>query len=428
MKDILKTILAEWLEKKLPQTIKREIDLEQYDNLKIKKAVVITGFRRVGKTYLMFDYIKKLLGKYSKKDVVYINFEDERIEQSTEVLSLLLPTIISFYNQKPKYLFLDEIQNIPLWSKWVRRILDTEEIKIFLSGSSSKIGSEEIPTELRGRFFEVKVYPLTLKEYFNFKNFNFDKEKIYYLVEEKAKFDYLLNEYLVWGGFPEVVLLPLEKKQEILQGYFNTVVKREIVDRFKIKNEIVLKTLLKLIINSTYISVSKLFNQLKSLGFSVGKTTVNQYLSYIESSYFLKQLFFYSPSMVNQLQYPRKIYLIDNGFFTSLSIKFSKNWGKLWENFVFWHLYRKYGEEIYFYQDRNKNEVDFVVFEGEKIKGLYQSCYQLTDFETKEREFKSLTKAIKKLSPKNAFLIVKDYEDAVVKDIKKSIIDIFDLI
>lgn len=237
-----------------------------------------------------------------------------------------------------------------------------------------------------------------------------------------------MDEYLVWGGFPEVVLLPLEKKQEVLQSYFNTVVKREIIDRFKIKNEIVLKTFLKLIINSTYISVSKLFNQLKSLGLAVGKTTLNQYLSYIESSYFLKQLFFYSPSMVNQLQYPRKVYLIDNGFFTSLSVKFSKNWGKLWENFIFWYLYRKYGEEIYFYQDKNKNEVDFVVFEGKKIKALYQSCYELTDFETKEREFKSLKKAIKKLSPEKAFLIVRDYKKAVVKDIKRMIIDIFDLI
>lgn len=415
MKDILKTILYEWLERKLPETIEREKKLVFDNNNLVKKATVITGFRRVGKTYFLFHHIKQLLKKYSRKEVIYINFEDERIPQETDILTSLLPTIQSIFFEKPKYLFLDEIQNIPLWSKWLRRILDTENIKIYLTGSSSKMSSFELPSELRGRCFEIKIYPLTLGEFFQFKNISFDKEKIKYLPEEKARFDFLFDEYLLWGGLPEVVLLPLEKKQEALQSYFETVIKKEIVDRFKIKNELTLKTLLKLIINSTYITVSKLYNNLKSLGIKIGKTTVNEYLSYIESSYFLTQLYIYSPSIINQLQYPRKPYLIDTGFFTSLSTKFSKNFSRLFENFVFWQL-KLNQENIFYYQDRNKNEVDFVTFEEEKVKALYQVCYDLSDFETKEREIKSLDKAIKKLNCKNAYFVVKNIDQNLLKD------------
>ncbi len=368
---------------------------------------MVTGFRRSGKTYLLFHHIKELLKRYSKKEIVYINFEDERISPDISFLSQLLPTIQAVYGDKPKYLFLDEVQNIPLWSKWLRRVVDTERAKIFLTGSSSKISSVELPSELRGRCFEVKISPLNLKEFFRFKNFIVDKEKIKYLADEKAKFDFLFDEYLLWGGMPEVVLLPIEKKQETLQNYFATVVKKEIIDRFKIKNELAIKNLLKLIVNSTYITVSKLYHTLKSLGLAIGKTTVNQYLSFIESSYFFTPLYFYSPSVINQLQYPRKPHLIDNGFITSLSTRFSKNYSRLFEHFVFWQLKLK-EESLFYYQDRNKNEVDFVVLKDEKPDALYQACYDILDLETKEREIKSLKKAKNKLNCSNLFLVTKD--------------------
>ncbi len=409
MESVLKTILYEWLERKLPETIERETKLDLKEDFLVKKITVVTGFRRSGKTYLLFHHIKKLLKRYSKKEVVYINFEDERIVPDVSFLSQLLPMIQAVYGDKPKYLFLDEIQNIPLWSKWLRRVVDAESVKIFLTGSSSKISSVELPSELRGRCFEVKIFPLNLREFFRFKNFIVDKEKIKYLADEKAKFEFLFNEYLLWGGMPEVVLLPVEKKQETLQNYFATVVKKEIIDRYKIKNELAIKTLLKLIVNSTYITVSKLYHTLKSLGLAIGKTTVNQYLSFIESSYFFTPVYFYSPSMINQLKYPRKPYLIDNGFITSLSTKFSKNYSRLFEHFVFWHLKLK-EESLFYYQDKNKNEVDFVVLKDEKPEALYQACYDISDFETKEREIKSLKKAKNKLNGLNLFLVTKDFK------------------
>jgi predicted AAA+ superfamily ATPase len=416
MEEILRTILYEWLERKLPSTIEREQKLEFEINKRVKKAVVVTGFRRAGKTYFLFHHIKKLLEKYSRKEVVYINFEDERIPQETAFLSALLPTIKAVFGQMPKFLFLDELQNIPSWSKWLRRVLESYEIQLFVTGSSSKMSSYELPSELRGRCFEIRINPLNLKEFFRFKNFSFDKEKLKYLPQTKADFNFLFDEYLYWGGLPEVVLLPSEKKQEALQGYFETVVKKEMIDRFKIKNETALKTLLKLLINSSYISISKLFNSLKSLGIAVGKTTLSEYLSYIESSYFLKQLYFYSPSMLNQLQYPRKVYFVDNGFISALSTRFSKNFSRLWENLVFWWL-KSSNKEIYYYQDRNKNEVDFVGFKDGKVVSLYQACYSLTDFETKEREIKALKKASRRLNCKNVFFVARNIDEKITKDL-----------
>lgn len=405
MDNIVRTILLEWLERPLPKPLKREQKITFPKIPRVNKAQVVTGFRRVGKTYLLYDYIRFLLSKLSRKEVVYINFEDERILPKTETVSQLIPQIQTVFGRKPAYLFLDELQNIPNWSKWLRRILDQEDIKIVVTGSSSKMSSFEMPTELRGRFWETKVYPLTFKEFLRFKEEEINYAKISYLPNQHARFDYLFEEYLLYGGLPEVVLTPVEKKLELLQNYFHTVVRKDIIERFNIRNETALHTLLKLLLNSTYITVSKLYNSLKSLGLSVGKTTVNEYLSHIESAYFAKQLFFYSPSMRNRLQYPRKLYIIDNGFLTALSTKFSKNYGRLFENLVFWQLEKK-DKDLYYYQNVRKDEVGFVAMQDGKAKILYQACYDLSDIETKEREIKFLTRAGKRLHCKNLHLIV----------------------
>ncbi|HMB65263.1 MAG TPA: AAA family ATPase, partial [Patescibacteria group bacterium] len=165
METLIKTLLYEWKERQLPEVIPRENNLEGYLDQKIPKITAITGFRRTGKTYLVFELIKKLLNEKNREQVVYINFEDERIPAQKEFLSKLLPTAEQILEEKVEYLFLDEIQNIPEWSKWLRRIYDQTDIKIFVTGSSSKLSSREIPTELRGRCLEEKVFPLSFREF-----------------------------------------------------------------------------------------------------------------------------------------------------------------------------------------------------------------------------------------------------------------------
>ncbi len=411
MNTLLRTLLYNWRDITVPSVISRDVHIDiavrQGDN----NATVITGFRRTGKTYLVYEAIKELLKTHTKEDVVYINFEDERIPlHTTDLLTDLIPEIQATFGKKPKFLFLDELQLIPNWSKWVRRILDTGEIRIFITGSSSKMSSFELPTELRGRSWETKVYPLNFSEFLHFKKELVDVKKMAYVKDEEAKYRYLFDEYLLFGALPAVVLAPQEKKQELLQLYFNTVVQKEIGERFKIENDVALRTLLKLLLNSTYITISKLTNSLKSMGIAVGKTTVDNYLSYIESSYFMKQLSIYNPVVINQLQYPRKVYFLDTGFMTALSTKFSKNTGRLFENVVFNKLSQLH-ETIHYYKDDNGNEVDFVVLEDIKVSALYQVSVDLTDEETRNREVKSLLKAGINLHCSKLYLVTMDREN-----------------
>jgi len=413
MNTILRTLLLEWKDRTLPQLVTRDSKIDVSVQPGTNNATVITGFRRVGKTYMLFETIERLLQTYSREDVVYLNFEDERlISPTTDLLTDLIPEIQSVFGKKPKYLFLDELQLVPNWSKWVRRVLDSESIQLFITGSSSKMSSSELPTELRGRAWEIKAHPLTFPEFLRFKKLTIDLEKLTFIQDEMARFRFLFDEYLTFGALPAVVLTSQEKKQELLQSYFQTVVQRDIAERHKIDNDIALRTLLKLLLNASYITISKLYNSLKSMGVAVGKSTVDTYLSYIESSYFMKEVSIYSPVILNQLQYPRKVYFIDTGFMTALSTKFSKNMGQLFENFVYQTLSQK-NESIYYYKDKRDNEVDFAIRNDGKTTALYQVCFDLTDEDTQKREIKPLLKAGKTLNCQNLYLLTLEKPDSL---------------
>jgi len=412
MKPLIKTILYEWKDKKLPSILPRETKLSKFLQTKPRKVIAVTGFRRVGKTYLCWQLIEKLLKNYDKEEIIYINFEDERIPLKTEFLTELLPSIKTSFDKKLKVLVLDEVHNIPLWSKWLRRISDNENIQIFVTGSSSKMSSREIPTELRGRCLEAPVLPLSFDEFLQFKNIEFELKAIGYSQQTKGKLQKALEEYLNFGALPEVVLTDKNNKLEILQQYYKTVIQRDIVERFKVKNQENLKAVLLLLLNSTYYSISKLYNNLKSLNYKIGKTTLLHYASYIENSYFLYSLPIFSYKIKNQLQYPRKAYFIDNGFINALSTKFARNLGRLYENLVFITLKRKKGlnSQLFYWKNQSGKEVDFVIKKGLKIKQLIQVCYDLSNSETKKREVKSLLKASKELKCSNLLIITQDFE------------------
>ncbi len=410
MERIIKTILAEWKGKNIPIIIPRETNLKNYLNMKINKVIVLNGFRRVGKTYNLYGLISELLKSYSHEEVVYINFEDERIPLKTEFLTNLLPSAEEIFNKKIKYLFLDELHNIPDWSKWLRRIHDNQNINIFISGSSSKMSEEEIPTELRGRFLEIKMFPLSFKEFLKFKNLNFDFKILDYSNNEKPLMLKSLAEYLTYGGMPEIVIIEENKKFELAQSYYSTVIKRDIVERYKIKNEESLKALLKLLLDTKEYSISKSYNNLKTLGYEIGKSTLQKYLSYIENSYFTFSLPIFSYKIKDQMQYPKKIYFIDNVFINSISTKFMSNFGRLYENCVAIELKRR-KKEFYYWKNTEREEVDFVIKNNTKIGQLIQVCYDITDPDTKKREIKALLKAGRDLKCNNLLVINKDYEN-----------------
>ncbi|MCK4349019.1 MAG: ATP-binding protein [Thermoplasmatales archaeon] len=422
MNGTIRTILGSWVEKKIPEINPRKISLESYLDMNIRKIIVLTGFRRVGKTFLLLHIAQHLLKNKDREEIVYVNFDDERIPETTEFLTELLPTIKQTFTKKTQYLFLDEIQDMPRWSAWLRRIYDNEDFNIFITGSSSKVSSKEIPTELRGRCLEVPVFPLTFQEYLQFKNIPINTKHLSYSENEKANVIKQLEEYLTLGGMPEVVLSKEPMKQEILQQYYGTVIRRDIIERFNIQNEEGLKALLLLLLNSTQYSISKLYKTLKSLHYHIGKTTVQKYISYIETSYFMHSISIFSYNIKDQMQYPRKHYFIDNGFITSIATRHSKDYGRLYENLVAITLLRKTAQKnqnIFYWKNQRGVEVDFVIKDELHVQKLIQVCYDIEDYDTKKRETNALVKASEKLNCNQLMIITRDVQgEETIKDKK----------
>ena len=416
MNGIGATLALEWSRRKLPAMVSRDLDLAEYADMSPNKVIAVSGFRRVGKTCSLLLLAQGLLKTQTREEVVYLNFEDERVPLRTETLTGLLPALGQANARPPRFLLLDEIQAVPDWSRWVRRVHDTEDIRLFVSGSSSKMSAAEIPTELRGRFLLVKMFPLSFPEFLRFRNVAIDRKALEHVADEKALLLRALDEYLRWGGLPEIVLADRERRVEIAQSYYQTVVRRDIVERSHIRNDEAMKALLRLLLSSTTYTVTKLHNTLRSLNYAVGNTTLHRYLASIEGSYFMFSLTAFSPSVRNELQHPRKAYFIDNIFTTVLSTRLSHSTGRLYENLVAVELLRRAarrpGVELHYWKNSLHEEVDFVVRNGTRVEQLIQVCSDLTDPDTRKRELRALLKAGRELRC-SRLLVVNEDRDAV---------------
>ncbi len=414
MNKIIKELLNEWKQRRLPSFIERRYDLQPYTEGKLNKVIAVSGFRRVGKTFLLYDLANKLIKKYKKEEVIYINFEDERIQPDISLLTNLIPAIKETFGIEPKYLLLDEIQVIPGWSKWVRRINESTEIRIVITGSNSKMSSFEIPTELRGRFIELHIFPLDFKEYLRFRDLHFDQKNIDTDINLKSTIINCYNEYLTWGGLPEPVICEEFKKKELLQSYFRTVIDRDISEHYNINNDTLLKYLLLQLINSRTITITKLTNTLKSSQINASKTTVSKYINYIEGSYFIDFLKCFSYKIKDQMMHPRKAYCIDNGFITALSNVGSGNAGYLFENAVARTLISK-NEEVFYWKDITNNyEVDFVIRNSKgNIQKLIQAFLDISNPTTFNREIRALLFASRELHCKELIILTQTEEKII---------------
>ncbi len=412
----MEMLLKEWQEIWTPKLKERNIPNLDF-NSKVRKIVTFTGVRRCGKTYIMFQVINHLREKFGKENIFYINFEDERIERKTETLTNLIPSLIKTYGDgnKKYFLFLDEVQIMPEWSKWLRRVYDNyKNIDFYVSGSTSKLSSKEIPTELRGRALDYEISPLSFKEFLDFKDIKIEDD-LKFSERNLSIIKNLLNEYITYGGFPEIVLTDSEgNKRRIIQDYFRTIINKDILERYNLKNKSLLSDFFISLLNTTHFSINKTVNTFRSQGKTAGKNTIINYTRYAEESYFCYFLPIFSYKIKSQAQYPKKVYFTDNSFITGLSLKLSKNIGRLYENTVFLELKRKQSQnlfmDIYYWKNQQNEEVDFVVKENQGIKQLIQVCLSVKDIDTKQREIRSLLKASKEFKCKNLLLITEDYE------------------
>ena len=380
-----------------------------------KKIITLIGVRRCGKTSILYEMINKLSKTIDKTSILFLNFEDERLELKADELDLILQSFLELYPQKDLkkcYFFFDEIQNITGWEKFVRRLYDTVSKNIYITGSNSKLLSSEIATSLRGRTLSYEVYPLSFSEYLAFKDIEVDlysSKSLAYIRNAEVKF-------LKDGAFPEILFLDEKYANQTLQEYFNVLLYRDLAERYNITNTIALKFFLKRIIASTtkQISINKIYNELKSSGIKIGKNTLYDFLDYVQNIYLAFTLQRYDNSLINKELGEKKIYTVDIGLNNATEFRFSDNIGKSLENAVFLELKRR-GRELFYYRDTN-SECDFIVQEGTQIIEAIQVTYDMSHAETAKREIKGLLTACKKLNLFHGYIITYEREDEIIED------------
>lgn len=407
-KNIFAQIILDFQSGELPELLERDLKIDL--PLPIKRALVIFGPRRSGKTYFLYLLIKKILaGGIAKERTLYINFENPNlIGADVKDLVRILEVFYELYpknkNQKT-FLFFDEIQNIPGWEVFIRHAIDAENTQIILSGSSSKLLSKEIATSLRGRTIAHLMLPFSFSEALKAKNITYEK---YLSSINQAKIVKVFNDYLNNGGYPEIVLYP-EGKEKIVGDIIEATIFKDLIERHKIRNIKVIKMMFQQLVRAKEFSVLRFFNFLKSMNIKVSKNSLYNYLEYFNDAFIFFPLKKFSYSIKEVEKSMPKIFTVDNALIDSV---ISNENGKKFENLVFLKLLQKefaVNRDLFYYK-LSDGEIDFVIKEKGKVIMLIQSCFDLSNFQTKEREIKSLLQASDELSCENLLLINNEEE------------------
>lgn len=398
-RDILKQIIIDQKEMYLDNPlISRDYDLEENVNY------CFVGIRRTGKSYMMYQQIHNLMNDgISSSQIVYVNFEDERLlEIGVDDLNTILELGIEFSGSKGKpYLFLDEIQNVDGWEKFVRRVADMK-YRINITGSNSKMLSKEIASTLGGRFMILNVFPYSFKEYLSanhIENVRLDQ------IGTKKRADIVsqYEQYVTYGAFPELV--DIKNKRVFLNNIYQTVYLRDIITRNKITNDFAVRLILKKIAESVMkaLSFNRLTNIVKSTGISIGKQTVINYVGYMLDSYLIFSLQNYASKKTSP-----KYYFMDTGLLGLMLLDCKT--AQL-ENLVAVELIRRYGfENVYFFE--NNIEVDFYV-PSENL-AIQVSMQVLDDVDTLERETRAFVK-LNQFIPDTKCLLITNSEETTLE-------------
>jgi predicted AAA+ superfamily ATPase len=280
------------------------------------------------------------------------------------------------------FLFLDEVQNVPGWERWVRRVHDTEEADVFVTGSSSKVLFRDLSPALRGRSITLEVFPLSFREFLAFRGI----ETVAYSAENESLVRSALEEYISWGGFPEVVLAQEPLRPLILNEYASLMLYRDVVERYGVRNEGLMRELLRHAFRNTatLLNVSKLHRDFRSLGFQVSKNTLFEYLAYLEDSFLVFTLPRLAESLRKQAHNPRKLHVIDPGLVAAFKANPGRDVGRRLETAVFLAVRRR-RKDLYYHADGG--EIDLCDGGGEIF---INSCWNLTDPETRQREARQM--------------------------------------
>lgn len=412
-KNILKSVLlGNQLEIERVELLERDFSLDEYERM------VLVGIRRAGKSFLLYQKIKNnLRNGIGWDEMLYVNFEDERLSDFTvSDFDMLLELHFELYAKRP-ILFLDEIQNIEGWEKFARRVAD-QKYKAYITGSNAHMLSNEIQTTLGGRFSVKEVYPFSFKEFLDFNGINYSENDIL-VTEKRALVKNRFSEYFFYGGFPESI--SLRHKRDNVNGIFQKIFLGDIAVRYSINNYHALNVVIRKLAESIKqpMSFNRIANIVSSTGVKFSVNSAIKYMEYIENAWLVMPIDNIASKLVDKVT-NKKYYFTDNGILNLFLVDAQTS---LLENMVAVNLIRNYGkrDNVFFYH--NNIEVDFYVSD---MQQAYQVSYSLSDKDTRCREINALKKINKVLPVKEFFIITYDEEELIVEgDLKINVIPIW---
>ena len=374
----------------------------------IDVVLCLMGVRRSGKSSLAY----LLMSRGNLNESLMINFEDPRLSDlEAEDIIKIVELYERKVNTKLSLLVLDEVQNIAGWERVARLYEEAKRVKVIVTGSSSKLMGEEYASVLTGRHMDFEVFPLSFREFLSWRNIKFEGMELY---KNRVKILSAFDEYLKYGGFPEINFLKGDRvKTTLLAQYFEDIIMKDIIKRYRVREIEKIENLARLYLSN--IGTLQSYNRLKSV-VNLSLDSVERFSRYFETA----RLFFFVPkfsySLKQQILNPKKVYVVDVGLSNAMGTKFSQNIGHIMENVVAVELFRRHAYwsrrmEVYYWKDHQQREVDFVVKEGEKVKELIQVTYASGKDEIDRRELRALEKASEELRCRNKTVITWDYEE-----------------
>jgi uncharacterized protein len=396
MREVLRQMITDALAAPIPKYTRRDVRLPAVPG----KAVAVIGMRRSGKTTFLWQCLAERLATGTPREALLcLNFEDERLAgiQTTD----LQWVVEEYYRLQPGFrdsrrvsLFLDEIQVAPGWETFGRRLIDTEQVDLFLSGSSAHLLSREVASSMRGRGMEVVVHPFSFRE--ALRHAGAEPTKPWHRLTKAARsdLDRRVRDYLTTGGFPEAQGVPAVDRAGLLRTYVDVAVLRDVIERHGISNPLALRWLQRhLLANpSALFSVQKFYNSLRSQGIPVSKDTVHAFLGYLEDTFLIRTVSIYTASERQRMVNPRKAYPVDPGLIPVYERTGRANLGHALEAAVLVELERR-GCEVAYVRTKEGLEVDFMARAPLGEWTLVQVCAEISDPATCEREIRALAAA-----------------------------------
>lgn len=435
MNSIIAEKIQDFFDTGVPEVFERDLDLGAVQPpARGNLAIVVAGVRRCGKTYRLYQEMHRIVqAGYSFDNILYFNFEDERLRPyDSQLLSKVLDT---FYAMRPQaktegaFLFFDEIQEVPEWGAFLRRVIDTQKATMYVTGSSSKMLSTGLASEFRGRSLTRELYPMSFGEYARFRGVRAKGTgagaSIVFGSTLSAQLRNLLPEYLERGGFIAAQNLSPADRISLLQEYAYRTVNMDVVERYGVRNQVVASRFLTRCLASSgrELSINKLAAQFKSAGVSTSRATLSNLLSYYQEAYLVFELNEFSRSLADNTRSVSKVYAIDPGMLMAFSPSASRDEAQRLETAVFNKMKRvnvspRHGSLSRLLVTESgaiRHEIDFVV--GDPLMGeayqLVHLTWDMSNEKTRAREILGLQAGMRSLGVPEGWIVTMDEEDEV---------------